>query len=272
MEIDFSKTDLLSAAPGAAVTCIYMVKGDCHYRGSQPFNMLRKGNVAIRTFGGAGRIFFWDGQSMEVTENTLLIVPHAKISHYHTKQDKWYFWWFEYENTGGIIPEEHIFSLCFEQEEENLCTAALRSLQEKEVLSCAEASAFLSALLCRWRKQTNKLLALKPDSRIYALIQQIRRCPRAAYTLADMADACCLSQRRLRDLFQLHTGTSPKKFLIKVRMEQAGDLLLHTGLTVGEVAENCGYNDGLYFSRLFKAYYGAAPSAFRTGVCGTELK
>jgi AraC-like DNA-binding protein len=34
-------------------------------------------------------------------------------------------------------------------------------------------------------------------------------------------------------------------------------------LSVGEVAEACGYQDRLYFSRVFRAHFGVAPSKYR---------
>jgi AraC-like DNA-binding protein len=33
--------------------------------------------------------------------------------------------------------------------------------------------------------------------------------------------------------------------------------------TVSQIAEACGYSDPLYFSRVFKKYFGVAPSEYK---------
>ncbi len=69
----------------------------------------------------------------------------------------------------------------------------------------------------------------------------------------------------LRKLFQKEMGLTPLKYMIDLRMKRAGSLL-STAWTweysVAEVAENCGFSDALYFSRVFKKYYGCSPTEF----------
>lgn len=69
-----------------------------------------------------------------------------------------------------------------------------------------------------------------------------------------------LSKRFLRE-----TGKTPNQYLAQLRVEHARKMLSQQktyGLTVREVAESCGFSDALYFSRVFKAATGAAPSAY----------
>ncbi|MEG0497511.1 MAG: helix-turn-helix domain-containing protein, partial [Carnobacterium sp.] len=59
------------------------------------------------------------------------------------------------------------------------------------------------------------------------------------------------------------TGDSPINYLIKIRLEQAKLLLdTETDMTIKEISKLIGYNDALYFSKLFKKHYGQPPSAF----------
>jgi len=46
-------------------------------------------------------------------------------------------------------------------------------------------------------------------------------------------------------------------------MNEAGRLLVETGLNIGEIADNLGFADPLYFSRKFKQTHGITASEYR---------
>lgn len=73
-----------------------------------------------------------------------------------------------------------------------------------------------------------------------------------------------LSVSRYSALFRKITGVSPQQYLIALRLKNAKGFLLSTDLSVSEIARNVGYDDALYFSRLFHRHFGVAPSTFRT--------
>lgn len=81
--------------------------------------------------------------------------------------------------------------------------------------------------------------------------------------LSDFARRCGVSESRFRHIFKDYTGVSAHGFLIKIRLKRAVYLLRHTTLSVSEIAREVGYEDGFYFSRLFKKRYGASPLNFR---------
>jgi AraC-like DNA-binding protein len=65
--------------------------------------------------------------------------------------------------------------------------------------------------------------------------------------------------RKVRELM----GVSPNDYLRKCRMERAAELLRGTELPVSDVCAQVGIPDAQYFSRVFKAYFGVTPSAYR---------
>ena len=79
----------------------------------------------------------------------------------------------------------------------------------------------------------------------------------------DVAAYVNLERGYFSKLFQKRIGISPRKWLIAFRMEKASLLLHTTDLTIGEIALSVGYDDQLYFSRLFRAAYGVTPTAHR---------
>lgn len=81
--------------------------------------------------------------------------------------------------------------------------------------------------------------------------------------LNKCAERCGFSRSRFTHLFTEVVGISPYRYQQKFRLEQACELLRSTSLPVSEVAENVGFQDALYFSRLFRKRFGMAPSDIR---------
>ncbi|MGC3959986.1 MAG: AraC family transcriptional regulator [Verrucomicrobiota bacterium] len=79
-------------------------------------------------------------------------------------------------------------------------------------------------------------------------------------TLSAMAG---LSESRFYELFKRATGNTPLNWLIHTRMQCAGKMLQRPNLRIKEIAVRVGYDDQFYFSRLFKAVHGLAPSKYR---------
>lgn len=58
-------------------------------------------------------------------------------------------------------------------------------------------------------------------------------------------------------------GVSFSDYCIQVRIEQGKDLLISTTKSILQIANDIGYNDEKYFSRLFKKCTGMSPSEYR---------
>jgi YesN/AraC family two-component response regulator len=89
---------------------------------------------------------------------------------------------------------------------------------------------------------------------------------RQGYSLERLAAGFGCKAAYLLRAFGKATGSTPTQELIKLRIEKAKRLLVgHPGLEIKQVAAAVGYDDPLYFSRLFKRETGSNPSAFREG-------
>lgn len=74
----------------------------------------------------------------------------------------------------------------------------------------------------------------------------------------------------IRQIFKQYTGESVGEYLIRKRMEQAGQLLLKTGMKIQNVAAECGYDDQRYFASSFKKYYKCTPTEFKKAMEGNR--
>ncbi|GFH42825.1 AraC family transcriptional regulator [Lactococcus hodotermopsidis] len=82
-------------------------------------------------------------------------------------------------------------------------------------------------------------------------------------SLTTLSQTLYISSTYISRVFKEETGESPINYLIKLRLERAKNLLENDRtITVKKAANQVGYNDAYYFSKLFKKYYGAAPSAY----------
>ena len=67
----------------------------------------------------------------------------------------------------------------------------------------------------------------------------------------------------LSRMFTKSTGVSPSKYLIRLRINKALQLINDGNLSVKEVGSLVGYQDQGYFSRIFKSVTGYSPSQIR---------
>ena len=65
-----------------------------------------------------------------------------------------------------------------------------------------------------------------------------------------------------RKLFRAVTGTSPIRYLHRVRIDKAKELLKSDYATLSEVASSVGYADVFHFSKTFKSITGISPGAY----------
>ena len=63
--------------------------------------------------------------------------------------------------------------------------------------------------------------------------------------------------------FRQLTGYTPMQYILSIRITNAQNLLEMTDYNVTEIANIVGYDNPLYFSRLFKKQTGYSPSAYR---------
>lgn len=80
---------------------------------------------------------------------------------------------------------------------------------------------------------------------------------------ANLGRLCGITETHFRRLFKRVYGTSPVKFVNKLRVERAEQLLSGTDIPISEISGMAGYNDVYYFSRRFKEITGVSPGAFR---------
>ena len=101
------------------------------------------------------------------------------------------------------------------------------------------------------------------DSVVYKARQWIEHHAHEPYDLDSLAEIASVSTRTLLRHFREVVGMSPLRYLQKLRVERAKQLLEVTMMDLDSVMEHCGYQDGSAFRRLFQRETGLSPSQYR---------
>lgn len=64
-------------------------------------------------------------------------------------------------------------------------------------------------------------------------------------------------------LFKQQTGHTPQVYIRKVRIDNACRLLHHSELTISQIAEDCGFSDRYYFTKVFSEMTHVSPALYR---------
>ena len=81
--------------------------------------------------------------------------------------------------------------------------------------------------------------------------------------IPHMAERAEMPVRTFTRRFRKALGMTPNQYLQDIRIENGRELLKSTDLSIQDVAENVGYRDTAYFSRVFKARVGLTPSEYK---------
>jgi AraC-like DNA-binding protein len=81
-------------------------------------------------------------------------------------------------------------------------------------------------------------------------------------TIQQIADYAGIHQTYLCSLFRKHTGFTLKEYIMNLKIQRAKDFLEMNEYKIGEIAFLCGFQDTLYFSKVFKKVAGMSPSEY----------
>ena len=115
------------------------------------------------------------------------------------------------------------------------------------------------------RRQEAEYMTSSAEGRLFAVrvyIQEHYSDP--SLDMNALASISGVSAHQLSGLFRKKFGVSVWQYVIDTRIDAASKLLRSPGFSVGMVAEQCGFRDVYYFSRLFKKQMGVSPREYRS--------
>ncbi len=212
--------------------------------------------------GGKGAFRFENGTVMNYQAGEIVAIPprevHANTStegftNIHITMEEPYF------------PYKSAFRVA-DDEEGNVKMAFLQAkyyymgdIKNSDLVLAALGDLIVSYMIvCRSNTEFSE-----PVEKIRASIR--RNYSRPDYALDDVMHSMPFHYDYLRKLFKKEVGVSPLEYLTTLRMKSAETLLTAmwtNDYTITQIAQMCGFVDALYFSRVFKKYYGCSPTSF----------
>lgn len=132
-----------------------------------------------------------------------------------------------------------------------------------ETVVLCELYSILSVLFeNHYRENPDKALQKRSKQFMQNLSVYLKENYHKPITSADAAQALFMSTSYFSHLVKQHFGLSFSGYLRQYRIECAIKNFTDSGCTVKEIAESVGFTNYCYFSHVFKAYTGTAPSVY----------
>jgi len=100
---------------------------------------------------------------------------------------------------------------------------------------------------------------------IRQIVNEIQQRYTENITLTDLAEKYGISISHLSSLVKNELKLPFSEYITARRIQRAKELLADESLSIAQVAEQTGYNDYFYFTRVFKKTTGLSPSKYRNG-------
>jgi AraC family transcriptional regulator of arabinose operon len=221
--------------------------------------------------GGSGR-FLVDGVLRTLGEGSIVLYRPGQEQYYcYRLEDRPEVYWVHFSGYGA---EELLCSLGFTAgvydvpfcgEYAAVFKNMIQEMQVKrryfEDLTALQLQELLT-LVSRGAGERREGVHLR-NQQLQPVVERIHRDLREDCPVTEYAAMCNMSVCWFIRSFKSYTGLTPQQFVIDARITRAKELLADTRYNITEVASLVGYDNPLYFSRLFKKNTGMSPREFR---------
>lgn len=110
------------------------------------------------------------------------------------------------------------------------------------------------------------------DPRITEAVQLINAKPATNWTVESLARKVGMSRSVFSEAFDKSIGEAPIRYLTRVRMTIAAQMLRNHSAPLIEIAHQVGYSSDISLIRTFKRFFGVTPTEFRNHLNANESR
>jgi AraC-type DNA-binding domain-containing proteins len=217
--------------------------------------------------------YSFDDKNVEVSEGNIIIYsPHTSQSYSYFAQDKTELYWIHF--TGFNIEHylnklnllsNNIHYVSMDNQFLELFQKIINELQMKKTMfQYIIAGQFMELVSSFARKKV--CLQSDPNMLISEDIQKVIEIMYKNYNETNSVEyyarLCNLSVYRFIHKFKQCTGVTPLGYITNIKINTAIDLIINSGFNISEISALVGYDNPLYFSRVFKKLTGICPSKY----------
>ena len=103
-------------------------------------------------------------------------------------------------------------------------------------------------------------------------INRVMADPFRDWKVSEVACAVGIGRPLLQSMFRKHRRESIHEFLLRMRVDQARQLLCDHRLAIKEVSARLNFSNEFYFSRFFRKRTGLSPSDYRRSIRGKKVE
>jgi AraC-like DNA-binding protein len=216
-------------------------------------------------FEAGHRVLFPDtGKAVTLGPEHLVLIPDHQMFHTEGREPRSKFW-LHFTCTRRVHPDQAIPILLRPTAcELEVLREAVRLLKGRgrEAAQSRLLHVGLALLHLALGRTEIRWLEEKP-AELLTLLQHIERHYREPLSNDALARRAGVSERSLTRLFLRYQGISPRQFLMQVRVRAAADLMLTSRASLAEIAEQTGFPNRAYLTRVFTQVTGRSPALFR---------
>ncbi len=216
--------------------------------------------------------FTCNKHSYELREGDMFfIAPGQLVSYRADQQDPWAYCWVGFNGTdarrlvtmAGLSMQEPVLHSP-DPERTSRLLLRIAEVSGNTAASDAEMAGYLYLFLAHLIGLNDRHTANDPHQEYVAnALRFIQYNYASDIGVSDIAHYVGISRSQLYRAFLQDFGVSPHSYLQKYRINEACSLLRNAGISIAEVAGSVGFNDPLYFSRVFKSIKQCTPSEYQ---------
>ena len=204
--------------------------------------------------------------------DSFLVYPNTEVTYYADEKNPWEYAWVGFTGSdAAMILQATDFSksspVINETPDGSLIQKRILEIYDNrgnEYTHAVEMTGGLYTLLAIYMQNaTKKTDANTAQSYVQKAIEFITSNYSYPITIEDIASYVGLSRSHLFRSFETVLGQSPKEYLTDFRMKQACYLLENTNLSITAIANSLGFDNSLYFSKIFHKELGTSPKVWR---------
>lgn len=233
----------------------------------------RKDYQLLYISSGQGHFYFNDTEKIVTAGNMVLYKPNEQQEYVYYNTDKTDVYWIHFTGCDvetildyyNINLEENVFYTGTSPDYQRLFRQIIQELQlckarYEELLSILLRHIFL--IISR-NLETLKNASINTEKEAEYAIHYFRENYNKDISIEKYAQSRHISTCWFIRSFRQVVGMTPMQYVLSLRISNAQSLLENAEYNVSEIASMVGYDNPLYFSRLFKKQVGAAPTEYR---------
>lgn len=223
---------------------------------------------------GKGEFYFHGKKEIVNAGNMVIYRPKEEQRYYYYGVDQTEVYWVHFTGNNvtnilrqhGISDDMHIIYTGTSLEYKRIFTSIINELRfcksEYEEL-CVYYLLELLILTHRLSSEKPRKSNLLTMQEMEQAVQYFSQNYNSPISIDEYAHSHNFSISWFIQSFKQYTGTTPTQYLLFLRISNAKNLLENTSFNISEISRAIGYENPLYFSRIFKKQSGLSPSEYR---------